>query len=290
MSTEAIIVKQGPITTWERFNITLTPVRFRDPSITHRDIGGFYSARFDLETNDREEAIEWLNNGPGRHVEFYSEKGIVDFEGQIRRAQLDTGIAVVECDLRNMANSVFVRYQPVGGGATARSATVEDDLSIARWGRKVWVLAGGEVDAGVADQRAQLYLNSSYWAKPTLASLNQGGTINKILNINFVCVGYWQLLDYAVYNQTLIAGEADASTVVEQILTDAVVAQFVESYEIEQNTTQMTQEYDADLRPTSILEGICAYGDAQYNPYVAGFEAGRKFYYRQGAASRLPTT
>lgn len=289
MAIESIIVKQGPITSWERFNITLTPRRFRSPEVTYRDMGNFYSANFSLLTNDREEAIEWLNNGPGRHVEFYSDKGIIDFEGQIRRAQLDTGIAVVECDLRNMANSVFVRYQPVGGGATARSATVEDDLSISRWGRKVWVLAGGEVDAAVADQRAQLYLDNSYWAKPSLASLSQGGTINKELLINFICVGYWQLLDYAVYNQTLIVGEADASTVIEQIVTDAVVGQFVDSYEIEDNTTQITQEFDADQRPSAIVEGICAYGDSLYNPFVAGFEAGRKFYYRQGAASRLPT-
>jgi hypothetical protein len=289
LSVEAIVVSRNVISTYEDYTKTLTPKTFTAPRMSHREIGGFYSATYELTTTDREESIALLNMSPGRDVKFYNEKGNLDWEGMIRSVALDTGIAVLENDLQNMANAVFVRYQPVGGGATVRSTTVEDALSQARWGKKTWVLSGGEVSAAAADQRAQVFLDQVFWAKPTLKSLNQGGTLSKIIKLRFTCIGYWHTLDWSVYNQTAVAGETSASTIAAAIFADADVAQFLTGYTTETNDTQLTQEYDADRKPTSILAGIAAYGDSDDDLWVAGVGPGRVGYYRQGAQATLPT-
>jgi hypothetical protein len=289
MSTEAIIVSKNAIKDWEVYNKTYARDEFFNEKATHRDIGGFYSGQFSVETEDREEAVRLVTLSPGRHVEFRSEKGILDWEGMIRSAEFNTGIHHVRCDLRNMANKVFTRYQPVGGGATVRSSTVEYAASQDRWGSKTWVLSGGEMSAPVADQRAQVYLNDVYWASPQIYSIQQAGVLKDVLEIKFTLIGYWQVLDWAVYNQVAVAGEIAASDVVGEIIADPDVAQYISTSELETNGTLITKKYDADRRPTGILKGICGVGDSQFNPWISGFGPNRSFYYRQAALSRLPT-
>ena len=289
MSIESIVVSNNILSDVEQFTFTLTPEQFQDQKTSHRSIGGFYNAQFSIPFSDKEKAIQWVNLGPGRDVRFYNEKGNLDWEGMIRSVSFDTGIAVIENDLRNMANAVFVRYQPVGGGATVRSTTVEDTLSQSRWGKKTWVLAGGEVNAAVADQRAQNFLDQSFWASPGLKSLDLAGTLVSEVLIKFLCIGYWHTLDWNPYNQTVLVGEIDANSVVAAIAADADVGQYINSTYIETNLTQVTQEYDADRNPTSILDGIASLGDSNNNVWVVGMEANRAFYYRQGAQAKLPT-
>ena len=289
MSIEAIVVSNNPIADYEQYTRTLTPDQFQDQQMTHRAIGGFYDARFSIPFADKEQAIAWVNLGPGRDVRFYNEKGNLDWEGMIRSVRFDTGVAIIENDLQNMANAVFVRYQPVGGGNTVRSTVMEDLLSQSRWGKKTWVLAGGEINAAVADQRAQVFLEQSFWSSPGLKSLDLAGTLKSEVLLEFICIGYWLTLDWNPYNQTVIAGEVDADNVVAAILADADVGQYVTGAVIEDNLSQITQEYDADRKPTSILTGIASLGDGSFNPWVAGVGANREFYYRQGAQARLPT-
>jgi len=284
---DTIVLSPNPVTlAGGNYHEELSVGRFEDEQYELRDVGGFYSCQFKVARPTKEWAIEFLNNGAGRHVQFYNDKSNLNWEGYVNTVEMHVGAATVRCSLTDMANSVWCRYSPLGGGAVTRSTVMDNAASQARWGIKEEVLNAGQVAAAQADQRAQAYLNRSYWAKPSLESIRLGARSEEI-NLTVHGLGYWHTLGWRVYNQTVNTGTDNAAAVVITVVT--AVGDFIASTEYDGNATAVTRVFDADRRANDIIESICDLGDGDYNLFVAGVEAERHFYYRQGAPSELVT-
>jgi hypothetical protein len=267
----------------EAYHEELSFDEFADEQYELRDIGGFYSCSFKIAHPIKEWVIEFLTNGVGRHLEFYNDKSELNWEGFVNTVELKVGATTIRCSLTDMANRVWARYQPLGGGAVARSTVQNELVSQARWGIKEEILNAGQVNLAEADQRAQAYLRQVYWATPELEGIRIGQNIED-MQLTIHGLGYWHTLGWRTYNQTAATGTENASTQVAAIV--ASVGQYVKSVEFDGNGTVVTKVYDADRRAADIIESICDLGDPSYNLFVAGMEADRHFYYRQAAPAR----
>jgi len=267
----------------ESYHEELSFDEFVDEQYELRDIGGFYSCSFRIAKPTKEWVIEFLTNGVGRHLEFYNDKSELNWEGFVNTVELKVGATTIRCSLTDMANRVWARYQPLGGGAVARSTVQNELISQARWGIKEEILNAGQVDLAEADQRAQAYLRQVYWATPELEGIRLGQNVED-MQVTIHGLGYWHTLGWRVYNQTAATGSVNASALVATMV--AAVGQYVKSTEFDGNGTSVTQVYDADRRLSDIIESICDLGDPAYNLFVAGMEADRHFYYRQAAPAR----
>lgn len=218
MPINSIVITENPVTDWEMYEQTLDEARFANPTIVHRDQGGFWQASFEYIPRDREDAIAFLNNGVGRNIVFYNENGSVDWEGFINTITMDTGTATLKNTLSGMANKVWTRYTPVGGGAVTRGTVMEDADSQARYGIKEIAISGGEISSTIADQLAQAFLNLNFWPIPQLDQINLAGSLLNQPRITISCHGYFRTLEWRVWNQTAVGGTQGASAEVTDII------------------------------------------------------------------------
>jgi len=281
MPIASVVITANPVTAWEQFTLTLGRADIEGPRVEHRDVGGYWSFKFAVQSHfaTRPLASDFLANGLMRHVEVFNEKGIKDWEGFISSVRMNTGTARIESDLDNMANRAWVRYN--SGGSVLRSTTINNADSQARFGIKEQVLVGGQVNLGVADQHAQQIIYWIGWPSPGVREINLGGATLERPQLEITCLGYWHTLGWRTYNQTVLTTDTDASLVVGAVLDD--MGQFVRAQDISDNTTQVTQEYDEDRTADSIVKSITALGDGAFHKWVAGFREDRTFYYKQAA-------
>jgi len=275
----SIVITANPVKAWEQYSLTLDRQQILSPRMDYRDLGGDWSASFSIHPDliTRAFASDLLSNGMVRHVEIYNEKGIKDWTGFISKVTLDTGTAVIEADLADMANRIWVRYNP--SGTVLRSTTLNNTDSQDRYGIKQRVLVGGKISLGVADDFAQQTLDWVGWPSPGVRSLSIGGRSRGQRSLEIKCLGYWHTLGWRTYEQTASTGETDASTVVSAIITD--VGEYIRSTTVDTNTTQVPQEYDTDRYAKSILQNIAQIGDGAYHKWVVGVTGNRDFYYKQ---------
>lgn len=281
MARTNIVIKGNSVLDYEDFLLVLEPDRFNNPKTAHRDMTRYYQASFDLVVDSREEALEFLNNGLMREVQFYNDKSRIDWVGFINTIELDTGTAKIQASLNDMANSIWVRYTPVGGGAVTRSAVFDHTESQNRFGTKEQVIAGGEISNTVADQIAENFLNLSFWPSPQLKSINLGGSLLSEPRVSCKCWGYWQTLMWLVYNQTAVGG----TDTVSQVLTDILAATgaFINNVFIDANATIVTKEYDADRRAWDLIASMCDIGGQNGELFIAYLNEERNFIYTEAA-------
>ena len=258
-----------------------------NPKKTKRDIGGFYDASWEIRTSDKELALELLTNGLGREVRFFNEKANLDWEGYLNRVTIDRRIARATAALDRMENSVWTRYTPLSGGAVTRSTVKSHAVSVARFGTKQGILNGGQIDLTEADQKAQAALNLSFWPKPDPEAFVFGQRGDDDFRILFKCLGWWHTLNWLVYNQTVTSGTMAASAFIDVLLNTC--GTFFASRDIQSNGTSVTREHDADQRGGEIVEAVCELGDSNNRVWVAGGEAERRFYFREGAPATALT-
>jgi len=258
-----------------------------NPKKTKRDIGGFYDASWEIRTSDKELALELLTNGLGREVRFFNEKANLDWEGYLNRVTIDRRIARATAALDRMENSVWTRFTALAGGAVTRSTVKSHAVSIARFGTKQGILNGGQIDLTEADQKAQAALNLSFWPKPDPEAFVFGQRGDDDFRILFKCLGWWHTLNWLVYNQTVSTGTMAVSAFIDVLLNTC--GTFFASRDIQSNGTQVTRENDADQRGGEIVEAVCELGDSNNRVWVAGGEAERRFYFREGAPATALT-
>jgi len=280
MHTGSIVLTHNPVTAWETFQETLHVGDWSQIQSTERDMGGYYNASWQTPLRNRPWAINWLFNGLGRNVGLFTLDGRPYWEGFVNEIILDTGTIQITMSLRGMSNRVWGRRIPVGGGAVVRSTVQNHAASQGRFGIKEEILNCGEMSAAPAAALAQKYLNLHYW--PTLSKF---GWSRGKPGLRFRCLGYWHTLDWRVYTQVPLGGEANASVVGGAIIT--AVGDFVESSTIELNTTQVAQKYDSDRRSGDVISSIAEVGDSSYHRWIAGMGANRHFYYRETARAAL---
>ena len=281
MGIASIVLTANPVTAWEQFALTIDREHLLSPQVEHRDLGGYYSAKFGVHTDrvTRTFAQDFISNGLMREVNIFNDEGGRDWQGFINKIVMDTGTARIEADLSNMTNKAFVRYNDAG--TVKRSTTITNTDSSDRFGVKERVLVGGEINLGVADQHAQQIINWQGWPSPTLREINLGGRVKDRPSLTIECLGYWHTLFWRTYNQTASTGDNDLSVVVKAVVDD--VADFMRTFAINDNTTQVCQEFDSDRTAADVLRSLVGLGDGAFHRWVSGFEFDRVFYLRQGA-------
>lgn len=218
MAYKTILVENNPVNVLESFSQELNQDQFNIQSVITRDMGGFWSAKFGVLNPRKNEALQMLHNGPGRSVKFFNERSICVWEGFISKVTLSTGAASAFNDIRPVANDVWVRYRDFTTGNLSRSAHAIHTNSQNKYGQKDWVLSGGQLRSSVADQKAENYLDLNFWATPQLDNFEIGGAGGGDVDLQTQCLGWWHTLDWRVYNQTILANEANAAAVVEDII------------------------------------------------------------------------
>ncbi len=286
MSIATVMVKANPILKWEQFAMEFDRSQIVKPVIEHRDIGGFYRFTFGIHTDftNRTLTSDFLVNGGMRYVVVKNDKGLVDWEGFIGKVEERTGTVRSELDLNNVFNRQWCRYNDAG--VIVRSTKFNDVASQTKIGITERAILGGEVSLGVANQYIESLMAWTSYPSPQTRQIDfagkvKGGSMNPTPELKFVCYGAWHTLLKRTYNQTILNGDADASTIIAAIIAD--VGQFVVSTDIQNNITQLEQEADTDRYAGELITSILAVGDGGLNKWVAGFEEGLKFYYRQAS-------
>lgn len=110
--------------------------------------GGFESCRLTFGCG-RDEALDWLANGPMRSVVVYDPDAQIVWEGYLEMVEATFGDEQRSVSIRPMANAVTARYTAYGG--TASDLTGSDSASIATYGRKEAVISlSDQIDASPA--------------------------------------------------------------------------------------------------------------------------------------------
>jgi len=284
----SIVITENPVSAWEQFIMNIPRDRFIAEKSTNRDMGGFYQASFEWIPDGRLEAMAFLNAGLGRDVKMINEYGGISWEGFVNSITMDTGTAKVSNSLNDMANSVWTRYTPVGGGAVTRGTVFQNTVSQARFGVKERPISGGEIDSAVADQLAENFLDLMFWPTPTLQSVNLAGQLLVTPKVSISCHGYFRTLEWRTYNQVAVPGEINASDLVEDIIVAS--GDFVNTTTYDANSTQVTQELDADRKAGDQVSSIADLGDGLGNVWIVGIEEDRHFYYKQAAPAVVVPT
>ena len=228
MSYKYVDIRPNPVTGIGSYQRGFTIKDFVDlPQVEHRRIGGPYKAKFRIYADDRNMAEDLLFLGAGREVKIYNDKGIVDFGGMIYTVTLSTGGSKVRSSLLEMSDRVWARWQEAGTANPPDRSTVYDNTaSQSLYGIKedVWN-AGQQVSIAEASQYAEKQLQEYAWPTPRAIEISPGKKLADRPILEITCFGWWHTLSHIRYNQTAIAGGADASTVVENIVgTFAITA------------------------------------------------------------------
>ena len=286
MSYKYIDVRPNPVTGIGSYQRGFSIKDFVDlPRVEHRRIGGPYKAQFRIYANDRNLAEDLLFLGVGREVKIYNDKGIIDFGGMIYTVSLSTGGSKIRASLSETSNRVWARWQEAGtANPPDRSTIYNNTASQGLYGIKeeVWG-AGQQVSATDASQYAAKKLEEYAFPTPRAIEISPGKKLADKPTLEFVCYGWWHTLSHVRYNQIALAGGVDASTIVNTIVTDLEIGQFIRNVVIEPNVTQIEQTIDADMSADAIIKSVVDMGDVGLKNWVAGIDHTREFYYRPGA-------
>lgn len=286
MSYKYIDIRPNPVTGIGSYQRGFDVRDFVDlPQVEHRRIGDSYKAQFRLYASDRNLAEDLLFLGVGREVKIFNEKGIVDFGGMIYVVTLSTGGSKVRASLLETSNRVWARWQEAGtANPPDRSTKYDNTNSQSLYGVKeeVWS-SGQQVSIAEASQYAEKQLQEYAWPTPRAIEISPGKKLSDKPMLEFTCYGWWHTLSHVRYNQTAVAGGTDASTLVNTIVSDAEIGQFIRNIEIQTNVTQIEQTIDADMGADAIIKSVVDMGDVGLKNWVAGVDHTREFYYRPGA-------
>ncbi len=278
-----IQVKHNPVTTWETYSHTFEKsadekdAGYFGLAFSQRAESGFRRASFNIR-GPHDFLSGFMESALGREVRILAEDGKLAWEGYIHQLEYDADTVVYKVDLGEMANAVWVRYRVRGASTTSRSTVQTNADSIAKFGRKEFVLSGGELEnSGVANAAAKQYLDLHEWPRPSPTRLDPEKELAEYPIVSVQCRGWFDTLNWCAYNQTSSTDSQGASTQVTDIVSDTDVGQFVLSTQIETNATSVSREYDADRRGGDIVRDIARLGDSSDNRWVVYMDDGRVF-------------
>jgi hypothetical protein len=290
-----IQVKHNPVTTWETYSHTFEKSAdekdggYFGLKFSQRAEGGFYRVAFNIR-GPHDFLSGFMQNALGREIKILGNDGKLAWEGYIHELEYDADNVVYKVDLGEMANAVWVRYRVRGETTTSRSAVQTNDDSIAKFGRKEFVLSGGELEStDIADAVAQQYLDLHEWPRPSPTRLDPEKELAEYPTVKVQGRGWFETLGWCTYNQTTDTDSQGASAQVADILADTDVGQFVLSTQIASNSSRVSKEYDADRRGDDIVKDIARLGDGENNRWLARAEEDRAFVFDYAAPPTEPT-
>lgn len=289
-----IQIVNNPVAGWETYSKTFEPsVDEKTPGyfnlkFSQRSEGGYHRASFSLR-GPYEFMAAFMEDGLGREIRIIDNDGSVLWEGFIHDMELDVGSAVYRVDLTDMANAVWVRYRVRGSSTTERSVVQTNAASISKFGRKEFILSGGELEStDIANDIALQYLNLHEWPQPAPVRIDPDKELSEYPNLNIGGHGWFDTLNWCTYNQTASTDSQGAGLQITDVIADTDVGQFVAVTDIKTNAVQVSKEYDADRRGGDIVKDIARIGDASANRYTVYMTNGRKLIYEQAAPPSDP--
>jgi len=281
MAIGSVLIDANPVLAWESFVLSLDRKYIVNPRTEYRDIGGPWKFTFNIHPDrvTRAMASDFLENGAMRQIRQYNDKGELEWGGFIAKVVESTGTTRSELNLMNVFNRQWCRYNT--GSGIARSTKFNDANSQAIVGIIERVIIAGEVSLTIADQHIEQLMDWTSYPSPGVRQIDFGGKVTREPSLEITALGWSHTLNFRTYNQTGSSGDADASTIVSAIVTDA--GQFIDSTYIETNVSQLEQEFDTDRKADEILNSIAQVGDSGFNKWIWGVDAEREFYYKQAA-------
>ena len=274
----SIVVKQNPVTLWERFHWTLSAARrdFSNYNDDDRAMGGYWSASFTIRAR-RNQLFNFFQNGLGRHVEVYGYGLQCLHEGMIQEMVLTLPPDTRTISLDNMINKLWMRSDYDDDNLVERSTVLENAASQNQFGVKERAISGGQLDSlSVADQATQNFIDWRGWPQ---ASTNKGGARGDV-TLEVFSKGYIHSLGWISYNQTAAGGSQGLSAEWVDVMADS---QFIASLEYDPNSTLVTKVLDADQKKLDIGFNLSRLADANGNRFVMYMTKGRKLHLKQAA-------
>lgn len=278
----SVVIKQNPVTLWERFHWTLSAARrdFSDYSDDDRSMGGYWSCSFKVRAR-RNQLFNFFQNGLGRHVEVYGYGLRCLHEGMIQEMILTLPPDIRIISLDNMINKLWMRSDYDGDDLVERSTVLENIPSQNRFGIKERTISGGQIEGlPVADQATQAFIDWRSWPQ---SSLDKGSASGEI-SLEIFSKGYIHTLGWITYNQTEIEGTQGLSAQWVDVMTDS---QFVSSLSYDANATTVTKELDADQKKLDIGFNLARLSDSNNNRFLMYMTKGRKLHLKYAAPATV---
>jgi hypothetical protein len=253
-------------------------------SHTIQAIGGYWSAQFKINTNQRE-LEKWITEGLGRHIEVTDSASVIIWEGFVNKVSTSIGpLDFVAGPMMDVDNDVDLEYTtldttgvtPVFGAQ--KQLSQDDTDSIAKYGYWPTSLSGGDIsDARAADQLATYLLENAY---PTNSKSVNLGSANAP-QVSVECLGYIYMYDKMPYDAA--AGvDIDLSDKIIAVL-DAQLNDVIDTSwsRITSNTRQVAPYENRQNSGWQVIKRLLSFGDASYNRYLFGIYANQMPVYEQ---------
>lgn len=249
-------------------------------------VGGFDTAKIGIVANMQ--AIEqWIQYGLGRHIEVYSDTGVMIWEGFVDAVEVRAaGISLVRGPLLDIANRVSVMYTPIIDptadpqvlGTATETVIVDDDESQIMYGIIEDVLSGGNmVDDGTTNDAEYIrdtYLEENKQPKSTSdLSIGESGEVSLMLD----CKGYYHLLDKYIYNDGVYNYSVQCTTKILNVL-GADPNNFISTdyAEIDDNLALTHGLEDQNRTALTVIKEILTIGDGTDTRWTFGIYGGIK--------------
>ncbi len=236
---------------------------------------GFDTASFNLIASKRH-LEEMFAEGCGRRITRYTSDGqSVVWDGYVSEMTLNEPGLQMRISLREMANSIIVKYTPTDTStnpptyaAETWTTPVNDAASQAKYGvkQKVFIPPMNKLTAADAVQHANVML--AHYRMPMRSGL--AASSSDEFGLQMSCEGYAHTLDWRTYNQTILSGADNASTVMSTIVT-ATGQEFIADQDFYTNTTQIQKyflNYDTGYDLVQLISNLGDSSNSRWLAYV----------------------
>lgn len=256
---------------------------------TIQAFGGFWSASFTFRTG-RDRAEDWLDRGPGRHVETVGDALEVAWEGFVNEVVVNYGpLSVTRGPLVDVCNRAQLIYNgidtsvsPPVVGTRMYTGEYNDEDSQGLWGVLPQYVTAGNMTPTGADYVVQTYLDAH--AQPKTSKSFQSDSPGEVsMSVN--CLGYFHWLNWGYQN--LSTGMDDADDKLLLVLADSPNAAWLnfDVVGVGSNTMQVRLFEDGFSLASDIIKEIVASGDELGNRWLFGVYEGLSARYEQAPAA-----
>lgn len=248
-------------------------------------IGGFLSCDFEINDQPYVNLEDWIENGLGREVKIKTGSSETVFEGFIDRLEFTIeGFHVTYGPMMDIGNKVVLMFSTIDWstgspvtGVRGISNEVNDFSSQNKYGILNKILSTGGIQVDLVDELTQLATKKI--SKPSKGEeLNFSGSSSSF-SIRVNVQGWGAFLEKFPYNNNSY-GQVNISDKIAAIIA-AEPNHLFSPGGITLNTLQTSQYENDNSIAWSILKGMMAYGDVNFNRYILGTYEDRKIIYRK---------
>lgn len=254
-------------------------------SHTMAAIGGFLTCDFSIDDQPYTNLEDWVENGLGREVKIKTGSGEKVFEGFIDQLEFSVeGFHVTYGPMMDIGNKVVLMFSTIDWssgsavtGIRGISNEVNDISSQNKYGILNKILSTGGIQLDLVDELTQLATKKI--SKPSKSEELSFSKTSSTFSIRVSVKGWGAFLEKFPYNNNSY-GQVNISDKIAAIIA-AEPNHLFSSGGIALNTLQNSQYENDNSIAWSILKGMMAYGDANFNRYILGTYEDRKVVYQK---------